>query len=272
MNKIPMNKVLALLSVLALTACASTPSPQAVFKPLDYSYLRPISFKVANLNVVNNYTPGPDETQLNANNPAPPAATLLTMLNQRMQPSGQPGNATITVQVASITQSGGMLNGQMTVDINLTSADGRSTGFAEASVSASQTAPDSDADTPAALYQMTGKLMDAINVQLPYQIAHNIPSWVAWTTPGAAAQPAAGAASGGIQATPLSAPGGAAASLPVGSAAATLPIGSTGTTTTTTTTTTTPGAPVPLAPAPAGAMPATGNLIPPGYPGAPTAP
>jgi len=251
-----MNKILALLSVLTLAACASAPPP-AVFKPLDYSYLRPIIFKVANLNVVNNYTPGPDETQLNSNNPAPPAATLLAMLNQRMQPSGQPGNGTITVQVASITASNGMLNGQMTVDITLNSVDGRSSGFAEASVSASQTAPDSDADTPAALYQMTGKLMDAINVQLPYQIAHNIPSWVAWTTPGAAAQPIGPA--GGIQSTPLAAPGSAAASLPASSATAT--------TTITTTTTATPG--TPASPPPA-ALPPSGNLIPPGYPGAPT--
>jgi hypothetical protein len=241
-----MKKILALCSVLLLAACASPPPP-AVFKPLTYSYLPPITFKVATLNVVNNYTPGPDETQLNSNNPAPPAATLLAMLNQRMQPSGQPGTATITVQVASITQANGMLNGQMTVDINLTSTDGRSTGFAEASVSASQTAPDADDQnaTQTALYQMTGKLMDAINVQLPYAIAHNIPSWVAWTTPAgaAAAQPAAGAASGAIQATPLAAPGSSS-------------------TTTTTTTTAAPGTPAP-------AMPATGNLIPPGYPGAP---
>ena len=239
-----MKYLLLLLSVLNLFACASSPPPPAVFKPLDYSYLRPIIFKVATLNVVNNYIPGADETQLNSNNPAPPAATLLAMLNQRMQPSGQPGTGTITVQVASITEGNGMLNGQMTVDINLTSADGRSTGFAEASVSASQTAPDSGDQnaTQTALYQITKTLMDAINVQLPYQIAHNIPSWVAWTTPagGAAALPA-GAAAGSIQATPLSAPPGTTITTPAPSGA--------------------PAAAVPLAPA-------TGNLIPPGYPGA----
>lgn len=237
-----MKKFLLLLSVLVLTACSSSPPPQQVFKPLDYSYLRPITFKVANVSVVNNYSPSPDEQQLNSNNPAPPAATLLAMLNQRMQPSGQPGNATITVQVASITEAGGNLNGQMTVDINLTSADGRSTGFAEASVSASQTAPDSGDAMPAALYQMTKQLMDNMNVQLPYSIAHNIPSWVAWTTSGAAALPAGGGAPGAIQSTPLSAPAPG--------------------TVTTTTTTVAPG--VPATPAPP-----VGNLVPPGYLGAP---
>jgi len=257
-----MKKRLAVISVLALAACSSPPPPQN-FAPLDYSYLRPFTFKVANISVVNSYVPGPDEAQLNANNPAPPAPALLAMLNHRMQPSGQPGNGTVTVQAASITEGGGNLNGQMTVDINLTSADGRSTGFAEASVQASAPVPDGDNDSPdmqAALYQMTKKLMDAINVQLPYQITHNIPTWVDWTNPqGGAFSTGTGGASGAIQATPLTGPPGSSV--------------------TTTTTTVAPGAPVPqagmpvpLAPAtavPAMPAPPTGNLVPPGYPGAP---
>lgn len=219
-----MKKTIALLSTLALAACGSSPPPQT-FAPLDYSYLRPITFKVATLNIVNNYTPGQDEAQLNAYNPAPPGATLMAMLNQRMQPSGQPGTGTITVQAASITESGGSLNGQMTVDVNLTSPDGRSTGFAEASVSASQPAPDGDPDSNAvkeALYNMTKQLMTAINVQLPYQITHNISNWVAWTTPqanAALAAPGTGMAPGVIQAAPLGAPGSTPA--PVAPAAAT---------------------------------------------------
>lgn len=109
-----------------------------------------------------------------------------------------------------------------------------------------------------ALYQMTKQLMDAINVQLPYQIMHSTPSWVAWTTPQGAA--ATSVTSGAIQATPLTGPPGS--------------------TITTTTTTTTPGAPAPLAPAtvvpitpapvtPAVPSPPEGNLVPPGYLGAP---
>jgi hypothetical protein len=206
-----MKKILRLLPALVLAGCSSSP-PAQNFAPLDYSYLRPIIFKVANLNVVNNYTPGADEQPFIDNNPAPPAATLMTMLQNRMQPSGQPGSGTITVQQASITGSNGNLNGQMTVDINLTSADGHSTGFAEATVSRSETAPNDDPTSPemrAALYQMTKDLMTAINVQLPYQIAHNIPNWVSWTSPPGALGSAPAAASGSIQAAPLGAPGAA---------------------------------------------------------------
>lgn len=125
-----MKKTIALISVLALSACGSAPPPP-VFQPLDYSYLRPYTFKVANISVVNNYTPGADEAALNANSPAPLGPTAVAMLNHRFLPSGQPGNAIITVQTASVTEAAGTLNGQLTIDINLTSADGRSTGFAE---------------------------------------------------------------------------------------------------------------------------------------------
>jgi hypothetical protein len=184
----------------------------------------------------------------------------MAMLNQRMQPSGQPGTGTITVQVASITEGNGSLNGEMTVDVNLTSADGRSTGFAEASVSASQPDPGGDPDSNgmrSALYNLTKQLMTDINVQLPYQITHNISSWVAWTTPQAAAvSGASGTGAGLIQATPLGAPG-SAAPIITGAAAPT----------------TTGSAPVPLTPslslpgapelAPAAPTPVTPSLVPP---------
>lgn len=207
-----MKRLLAALPLCALAACSSEPPPS--FAPLDYSYLRPITLKVANLTVVNNYLPGPDEAALEAKDPAPPGPTLLAMLQHKLQASGQPGSGTVTIQTVSITQANGNLNGAMTVDVNLTSADGRSTGFAEANVTASQTAPDSGdpADLQAALYQMTKRLMDQMNVQLPYQIMHNVRSWVLYTGAGGSAAAASGGAMGGaIQAAPLSAPAGTAA-------------------------------------------------------------
>ncbi len=207
-----MKRLLAVLPLCALAACSSEPPPS--FAPLDYSYLRPIVLKVANLTVVNNYTPGPAEAALEAQDPAPPGPTLLAMLQHRLQASGQPGSGTVTIQNVSITQVNGNLNGAMTVDVNLTSADGRSTGFAEASVNASQTAPDSGdpADMQAALYQMTKTLMNQMNVQLPYQVLHNIRSWVAYGGAGADAASASGGSAGGaIQAAPLNAPTGTAA-------------------------------------------------------------
>lgn len=200
------------VAVLALAGCSSAPPPQN-FAALDYSYLPPIVLKVSTLNVVNNYVPDPGAATLIGQDPAPPATTLLAMLNRRIVASGAPGTGTVTVQTASIDQVGSNLTGTMTVDINLSSPDGRSTGYTEASVSASQSAPDPDAaatDVQAALYALTKRLMDSMNVQLQYQIQHNLTNWLSWSAaPGAApvASAVAGApATGMIQATPLTAP------------------------------------------------------------------
>jgi hypothetical protein len=199
-------------AALALAGCGGSTSPQT-FTPLDYSYLPPIVLKVSTLSVVNNYVPSPGAATLIAEAPEAPANALLDMLNHRIVASGAPGTGTVTIETASIDQVGGNLTGSMTVDINLASPDGTSTGYAEASVSASQTAPDPDASqdvVQGALYSITKQLMDNMNVQLQYQVQRNLGSWLSFsTTPGASplsvgATPAAGA----IQATPLAAPPG----------------------------------------------------------------
>ncbi len=195
------------LAVLALAACSS-PAPLQTFAPLDYSYLPPLVLKVASLNVVNNYVPSPSQATLIGEDPASPITTLQNMLNRRIVASGAPGTATIAIQTASIDQVNGNLTGTMTVDVSVASPDGRSTGYAEATVSASQTAPDADAsqnDTQAALYGLTKRLMNDMNVQLQYQLQHNLSSWLSWSSTPGAAPLAAGAAGapGAIQATPL---------------------------------------------------------------------
>nr|WP_295744517.1 hypothetical protein [uncultured Acidocella sp.] len=233
-----MKKLLLALPLLALASCGSTP-PAPVLKPLDYSYLPPILLKVAQVNVVTNFVPSPSQQLAASQDPAPPAETLETMLRQRLQPAGQPGTATVTVTNASVDDVSGNLVGAMTVDVNLASADGRSTGFTEASVSATHSAPDSGNpdDLRVAYYNLTKQLMTQMNVQLQYQIQKNLPNWISWTSAGGAAPAAASPDAGGgvIQAAPLAAPPG------VGTA----PGMATSTTTTTTTAPVAPAAPVP---------------------------
>lgn len=207
-----MKKLVFALPLLALAACGTT-APVQTFTPLDYSYLPPILLKVSQINLKNNYVPTPSQVQTAAQDPAPPAETLLAMLRQRLQPAGQPGTGAVTVQTAYVDNVNGVLMGQMTVDVNLASADGLSTGFTEASVSASVTAPDSNDpnDMQAALYSLTKRLMTQMNVQLQYQIQKNMPSWISWTHSGVNLAPAAASTSGsGVQSAPLAAPPGVA--------------------------------------------------------------
>jgi len=198
----------------ALAGCGNSPPPAPqVFQPLDYSYLSPIVLNVSNITVQNTYVPDPGAATLIGQDPEAPANALTTMLQHRLVADGVPGNGSVTIENASIEQAGGNYLGVMTLRLDVASLDGRKTGFTEASVSVTQTAPDSDAtqdQIQAALYGITKQLMDQMNVQLQYQIQRNLGSWISYTPNAATPAPGSGAASnGGIVATPLTAPGSA---------------------------------------------------------------
>lgn len=198
---------LAPLCLLAwLAACSSSPPP--VFPLLNYSYLPPIVLKVASISVVNKFVPTPAQANLLDQAPVQPAKILLDMLNHRMAASGAPGLGTVTIQNASIDQAGANLVGTMVVDVNVTGPNG-AIGNAEAVVSAKRTAPDQgdQAGMQTALYGITKQLMDNMNVQLQYQIQHNVGSFVLRSaTFGSANEGFAPAATSSIIAAPLAAP------------------------------------------------------------------
>ena len=208
-----MKKLVFVLPLLAVAGCTST-APAPTFAPLQYSYLPPILLKVSQVNVTDGYVPTPSQVKMAGLDPAAPDETLLAMLKQRLQPAGQAGTATVTVEAAYVDDVNGTLVGQMTVNLNLASADGLSTGFTEASVSATETAPDSGNpdDMRAALYDLTKRLMTQMNVELQYEIQKNLPNWISWTGTGTfgASQAATGAVGTGVQVAPLAPPPGAA--------------------------------------------------------------
>jgi len=199
-------RIAALAAGLTLAACSSSPPPPPVnYPPLNYSYLPPITLKVATVNVQNDYVPDPGAATLIGEDPEPPATALLGVATQRLVANGTPGTATFTIENASIEEANGNLTGTLTARLDVISADGRRNGFTEASVSHTETAPDPDAapaDVQAALYGMTKQLMDEMNVQMQYQIQRNLSDWVVYA-PNAAAPPLNSNASGAIIATPL---------------------------------------------------------------------
>jgi hypothetical protein len=201
--------------IVELAACggSSPPPPPQVFAPLDYSYLPPIVLNISNITVQNDYVPDPGAATLIGEDPEAPANALSAMLQHRLVANGTPGNGVVTIENASLEQVGGNYVGVMTVRLDVASLDGLKTGFTEASVSVTQTAPDSDADqnqVQAVLYGVTKQLMDQMNVQLQYQIQRNMGSWISYTPNAATPGLNGGAAgNGGIQATPLTAPGAA---------------------------------------------------------------
>ncbi len=193
-----------------LAGCGGPPPAPVVYKPLDYSYLPPITLKVATVNVQNVYVPGPDEANLIGQDPEAPANAVTDLLNRRLIPSGAPGTASVTIETASLDEQGASLIGTMTVDVQVTSGNGLDTGSVEASVTHTDPAPDpnaSQADVQAALYAMTKTLTDSLNDRLQYELQRNLGRWIVYGT-GAGVSPAGG---GGIVATPLPGPGAAPA-------------------------------------------------------------
>jgi hypothetical protein len=211
---------LGLGMALGLAGCGGPPPPPVVYKPLDFSYLPPITLKVATVNVTNAYVPGPDEANLIAQAPEAPANAVTDLLNRRLIPSGAPGSATVTIETASLDEQGGSLIGTMTVDVQVASANGLDTGSVEASVTHTDAAPDpnaSQAEVQAALYAMTKTLTDELNDRLQYELQHNLGMWIVYNT-GLGVTPSGGGASA-IVATPLPGPGAA----PAGAAPAAAP-------------------------------------------------
>jgi hypothetical protein len=196
----------AFLLPFLLASCGGPPPPPIVYKPIDFSYLPPMTLRVANVNVQNTYVPDPDDATLIGEDPEAPANALMDLLNRRLVASGAPGTATATIEVASLDESGGNLTGTMTVRVDVASADGKQTGFTEASVTSTEAAPDSDAsqeDVRAALFGMTKSLVEDLNDRLQYQVQHDLANWlVVGGVSGAGVSPG-GAVTGGIVATPL---------------------------------------------------------------------
>lgn len=209
MRRVALAAVMA--APLALVACSSQPSVPTTFAKLDYSYLPPITLKVAHIQIRNDYQPGPDAAKTIALAPEAPAAVLERMARERLVANGSPGSAVFVIHQASLNQVGDTLVGNMTADLNIRTSNGQRVGYAEATVSRSETAPSNE--TPermrAALYELTRQMMSSMNVELQYQIQKSLPDWLAYA-PGApgSVTPPPYSAGNGVKAQPLPSPGG----------------------------------------------------------------
>lgn len=198
-------------AALALSACSTGPAVPTSFARLDYSYLPPITLKVAHIDFRDDYQPGPEAAKTIALAPEAPAAVLERMARERLVANGSPGSAVFVIRQASLNQVGDNLVGNMTAELNIRTSNGQRVGYAEATVSRSETAPSNE--TPdrmrAALYDLTKRMMDSMNVELQYQIQKSLPDWLAYA-PGAAATgsvtPPPYNAGNGIKAQSLTAP------------------------------------------------------------------
>ncbi len=196
-------RLACLLLLGGLSGCGSdTPVVTQSFTPLQYGYLTKLRLNVGSITVQDRSLPvSPQDVA--SSSPAIPAEALARMARERLFAAGTQGHADFVIDQASIVRSpSGALDGHLAVHLDLLTDGGARSGFAEAQVER-QFVPGTDSDSgTGALYILTRQMMDAMNVELEYQVRHSLHAWL--VTPGSTPPP--------VLAQPLDVPG---APLPV---------------------------------------------------------
>ena len=178
----------ALLGVAALLlACSGPPPPEPVYAPPTYSYLNPLRLDVGTVEVVDDWTPGPDDVGVFS--PVRPLDALHRMAADRLGDGGSAGRAVLRIENASIRRTGDRLMGDLVVRLEIIGADGAPRGFATAEVTRTALLPDQDM-LRQTLYALTNDMMRDMNVELEYQVRRSLGRWLVGTAPAGAALPA----------------------------------------------------------------------------------
>jgi hypothetical protein len=166
-----------LLLPLTIAACAVQAPPRTSFPPLHYDYLNPIGLNVATVDTVMRlYAPGGagDVTQ---QAPLDLVAVLQQIGAERLKAYGSAGRAEYVITEASLYQRSGGYEGALGVELDVYAAgSNQRAGYAEARVFR-HTDTDSD-DLRGTLYDLEKQLLDAINVELEFQIRRNLKDWL----------------------------------------------------------------------------------------------
>lgn len=174
MSARPLTRRSALLLPVILAACGGPPPS---YPPLRYDYLPPIRLNVAQVEVQPNFVPSgvaPDVTPLD---PVQPVEVLRQMAEDRLKPFGPAGHAVLVIQDASLVQRGDTITGTLAVRLDVYTSAGNRAGYAEARVSRQHVGHIDDMGET--LYDMTKQMMDAMNVELEYQIRRSLRDWLA---------------------------------------------------------------------------------------------
>lgn len=164
---------LCFLLPLALAACGGEPKS---YPPLRYGYLTQIRLNVADVEVQQRFVASGIAPDVSNMDPIRPTDALKAMAQDRLQPFGASGHAVFVIQDASLIKEGDRITGVMDVVLNIILPDGQRGGFAEARVTQRHTGRiDELRDV---LYDMTKSMMDDMNVELEYQIRHNLRDWL----------------------------------------------------------------------------------------------
>lgn len=174
-----------LLTVLGLAACGEE-APPPVFAPLRWNYLPPLKLNVARIDIDDSWTPRGGAREKGFLAPTPPVDALRRMAEDRLIAGGNAGRALFVIDDASIRQSRDDYQGSFAVHLDISTADGSRSGYAEARVTRQRAIQD---DSPngmrAELYDMVRQMMSDMNVEFEFRVQQSLRDDLQTTAPAA---------------------------------------------------------------------------------------
>ena len=191
----PTRRAVLALSAAALPALLAgcvPPPPPKTYAPLSFGYLTRIKLDVANVAEDVAWTPQPVTNGEHVENqsPAQPVDALRRMVQDRLIPGGSDGQATVTIDDASLTRVADRFEASFAVHMDIHNGDGTRSGYAEAKVARTRTISNySPEAVRQALYDLVKATMADMNVEFEYQIRHSLGDWLQTTAPAAPPPP-----------------------------------------------------------------------------------
>ncbi len=171
----------------SLTACGTTDDPPTSFARPNYDYLTKLRLAVSSVDVDDSWAPRPGTREVGNLAPTPPVEALRQMARDRLFAGGPPGRAVFVIDDASIVQNRDQYEGKMVVHLDVTSADGTRSGYAEARVARTRAiAKDTPNATRAALGDMVNQMMLDMNVEFEFQVRRSLRAYLLSDAPAAA--------------------------------------------------------------------------------------
>jgi len=176
----------AVLLPLLLASCSGwehvDQSPRRL-DPLQYGHLNKLGLNVGLVDTEVQFVPGgPGSGDVSAYAPDPPISALRRMAQDRLVAAGTKGRAVFIIRYASLVRNGSVYDGNIDVALDIFGPDNNRVGHVEARAYRRHAG---EGNLRSILHDMTRELMDALNVELEYQIRRNLRDWL--VEPGAAA-------------------------------------------------------------------------------------
>lgn len=142
--------------------------------PLSYGYLPKLGLDVGDVVVDAAWTPAASGGEHVEDEASPrPVEALARMAQDRLVASGGPGRALASITDASLVRAPGQLIGSFTVQVALQGGSGDPGPPVVASVSGTRTLASDDSEQASA-NALVRQLMDRMNVELEYQVRHQL--------------------------------------------------------------------------------------------------